>query len=164
MLYPFRPKEEFASLAESFGDVCRSLDSFEIQFNHFRYFHHGRGQYTLWLVPEPAEAVIALQSALWQVVPDCDDVRRFANGFTPHLSMGHVRGTAEMEQLREQLQVKWQPISFTVKEIILIWRNQPPDDVFRVGQTVSLGEDLSHKYWIGAREFPRLPSSLNLSL
>lgn len=140
MLYPFRPKEEFTALAESFREMCRSIEPFEIEFHRFRYFHHGRGQYTLWLAPEPAEAVIALQTALWQVAPDCDDTRRFPNGFTPHLSVGQVQGKAQMEKLREQLQARWQPLSFTAKETSVIWRNRPPDDIFRVGQTVPLGE------------------------
>ena len=127
-------------LAESFRDVCRSIEPFEVQFDQFRFFHHGHQQHTLWLSPEPAEAVIALQTALWEVVPDCDDVRRFANGFTPHLSVGQVTGKTQMEQLREQLQSQWQPISFRVKEVSLIWRNQAPDDVFRIGGRVQFGE------------------------
>lgn len=140
MIYPFRPKEQFAMIAELFLDACQSIEPFEIQFLRFRFFHHGRQQYTLWLAPEPAEPVIALQTALWQVVPDCHETRRFKHGFTPHLSVGQVRGKAQMEQLREHLQSQWQPLTFPVKEISLIWRNQPPDDVFRVGQKVQVGE------------------------
>lgn len=139
MIYPFRPREQFAAIADLFLNVCRSIEPFEVQFRQFRCFHHGRQQYTLWLAPEPAEPVIALQTALWQVVPDCNETREFKNGFTPHLSVGQVRGKAQMERLREQLQSQWQPIRITVKEVNLIWRNQPPDDVFRVGWKVQLG-------------------------
>jgi 2'-5' RNA ligase len=105
----------------------------------FRFFHHGHQRYTLWLAPEPTEPVIALQTALWQVVPDCDETRKHKHGFTPHLSVGQVRGKAQMEQLCKKLQSQWQPLTFTVKKISLIWRNQPPDDVFRVGRNVQLG-------------------------
>ena len=147
IIYPFRPQEQFATIAESFLEVCQSIEPFEIQFARFQCFHHGHQRYTLWLAPEPAELVIRLQTALWQVVPDCDEVRkfcdetrRFKHGFIPHLSVGQVRGKAQMEQLREHLQSQWQPLMFTVKDINLIWRNQPPDDIFRVGRKVHVGE------------------------
>jgi 2'-5' RNA ligase len=139
MIYPFRPKEQFEALAEEFRAVCQAIAPFELQFVHFRFFSHGRQQYTLWLTPEPVDPVIELQTALWQVVPDCDDTRKFKHGFTPHLSVGQVRGKAQMEALSGQLQSRWQPLAFTVKEVNLIWRNQPPDDVFRVGRKVHIG-------------------------
>lgn len=116
---------------------CSGLLNF--QKSRLRFFHHGRQQYTLWLAPEPAEPVITLQTALWQVVPDCHETRKFKYGFTPHLSVGQVRGKTQMEQLREHLQAHWQPLSWTVRDISLLWRNQPPDDVFRVGQNIRLG-------------------------
>jgi 2'-5' RNA ligase len=139
MIYPFRPQKQFATVAELFRKECQSIEPFEIQFIRFRFFHHGRQQYTLWLSPEPAEPVMALQTTLWQIVPDCDDTRKFQNGFTPHLSVGQVRGKTQMEHLHEHLQSQWQPLTCMVREISLIWRDQPPDDVFRVGWKVQLG-------------------------
>ena len=59
-------------------------------------------------------------------------------GFTPHLSVGQVRGEQRMLALQQGLQAAWQPITFTVREVNLIWRGEPPDDVFRIGQTVRL--------------------------
>jgi 2'-5' RNA ligase len=140
MIYPFRPKEQFATVAEVLLDACQPMKPFEIQLARFRFFDHGRQRYTLWLAPEPAESVIMLHNALWQVVPDCNDTRRFTHGFIPHLSVGQVRGKVHMEQVREHLQSQWQPLTFTVREINLIWRKQPPDDVFRVGQKIQVGE------------------------
>jgi hypothetical protein len=46
-----------------------------------------------------------------------------------------------MFALKEALQAAWQPIAFTAHEISLIWRCEPPDDVFRLGQTVRLGAE-----------------------
>jgi hypothetical protein len=40
-----------------------------------------------------------------------------------------------MERLVSQLQAAWLPIRFEG----LIWRNDPPGDVFRVGRSVPLG-------------------------
>jgi 2'-5' RNA ligase len=140
LLYPFRPREEFSPLAEQLRIACRTLVPFPLCLAAFRYFDHGRGSYTLWLAPEPAAAVTQLQATLQGVVPDCDDVRRYAQGFTPHLSVAQARGQATLERLQETLQATWQPLSFTAAAVQLIWRNAPPDDVFRVGSTVPLGQ------------------------
>jgi hypothetical protein len=37
------------------------------------------------------------------------------------------------------LQATWQPLAFTLSHVCLIWRNDPPDDVFRIGPVLSLG-------------------------
>jgi 2'-5' RNA ligase len=139
MLYPFRPQEEFAPLAEQFLEICEHIEPFTIELAAFRYFHHKRESYTLWLVPEPEETLVQLQTMLWEVVPDCDDVRKHKGGFTPHLSVGQVRGKAKMVQLQNALQAAWQPLSFVVRKVSLIWHGQPPDDVFSIGQEVRLG-------------------------
>jgi 2'-5' RNA ligase len=140
LLYPFRPREEFPPLAEQLGLACRTLAPFPVRLAVLRHFDHGRGSYTLWLAPEPAEAVAQLQAVLQSVVPDCDDVQRYAQGFTPHLSVAQARGRATMERLQEALQATWQPLSFMATAVQLIWRNAPPDDVFRVGSTIPLGQ------------------------
>ena len=139
MIYPFRPREQFDEIAKQLSERCRSIEPFELQFTQIRDFHHGRQQYTLWLAPEPAEKVVQLQTQLQELVPDCADVRRFKSGFTPHLSVGQVRRKANMTHLRETLQAEWQPLSFVLREVCLIWRVQAPDDIFRVGRKVYLG-------------------------
>jgi 2'-5' RNA ligase len=138
MIYPFRPQEEFGVMAEKFLVACQQIEPFEVQLRDFHSFHHGRGNYTLWLAPEPAEKIIQLQTALWEVVPDCDEVRKHKSGFTPHLSVGQVRSNTKMLQLKDRLQSRWQPLVFVLQEISLIWRGQPPDDVFRVGRRIQL--------------------------
>lgn len=140
LLYPFRPRDEFAMVGERFTLSCAGVAPFVIELAEFRFFHHGHNRYTLWLAPEPKEAVVRLQAALGRVVPDCADVTQYATGFTPHLSVGQVQGKAALEQLRAALQASWQPISFTVSAVSLLWRDAQPDDVFRVVQTVQLGK------------------------
>jgi 2'-5' RNA ligase len=139
LLYPFRPRQEFVTLAARFARPCREIEPFMVELAELRFFHHGRGSYTLWLAPEPREGVVQLQAALQSMVTDCDDVTRYPNGFTPHLSVAQVRGQAAMEQLRAALHRTWQPVSFPVQQVSLIWRNAPPDDVFRVSHTVTVG-------------------------
>jgi RNA 2',3'-cyclic 3'-phosphodiesterase len=141
LLYPFREREEFAGLAEQFAAVCRDVEPFHLDLLEMRCFQHRRESYTLWLAPEPRDPLVQLQARLGKIVPDCDDVIRHGDGFTPHLSVGQVRGTRQMITLQEELQTGWQPIGFTVRAITLIWRHEPPDDVFRSAQIVKLGAE-----------------------
>jgi 2'-5' RNA ligase len=139
LLYPFRPRAEFEGLAEGFAKICRDLEPFNVALTEIRSFRHRRGQFTLWAAPEPAEPWRRLQAGLGSLVPDCHDVTRHRHGFTSHLSVGQVQGEAEMEHLRLALQATWRPLAFTAQAISLIWRGEPPDDVFRVAYRVTLG-------------------------
>ena len=140
LAFPFRPKEEFDSLAPQLEEACAEIAPFEIELAEVSYFDHGRESFTLWLDPKPAEPVTALHAALMRVTPDCNDIALFAAGFTPHLSVGQARGEMIMSRLRESLQSSWKPLRFQVSELCLVWRGEaPPDDAFRVGRTIQLG-------------------------
>ena len=139
LLYPFRAFDEFAGLAEQFSVVCSDIEPLRIDLVEMRFFEHRRESYTLWLAPEPREALVQLQSLVGRVVPDCNDIIHHREGYTPHLSLAQVRGKGQMAALLEELQSSWRPIAFTAGEINLIWRQSPPDDVFRIGQVVKLG-------------------------
>jgi RNA 2',3'-cyclic 3'-phosphodiesterase len=139
LLYPFRPNDEFAMLGAQFSTVCTGLDPFRVELAEIRCFQHRRESYTLWLAPEPRAVLIELQALLGNMVPDCDDVTRKCHGFTPHLSVGQVHGEKQMCMLKEGIQATWQPIAFTAHEVSLIWRREPPDDVFHIRQRVRLG-------------------------
>ena len=119
--------------------ACAEVASFAITLARFDLFAHGRRGATLFLAPEPAAPLSALQTRLWEAVPDYDDTRRRANGFTPHLSVGQARDAAEAQALRKALASSWQPLTFTAGAIQLIWRGELPDDVFRVAHTLLLG-------------------------
>jgi 2'-5' RNA ligase len=140
LIYPFRPRDDFEGLTDVFKEASSAIPPFEIKLAAFKYFRHGHGGFTLWLEPEPGEPLAALHDALRNVVPDCDDVRRFAGGFKPHLSVGQATSREHTLKLIESLHASWLPISFEVREISLIWRGEPPDDVFRVDRTIALGQ------------------------
>jgi hypothetical protein len=69
------------------------------------------------------------QKTLLKIVPDCIDVAHFAGGFTPHLSVGQAPGK-QAHELCSRWQVGWKPVAFILAHIYLIWRNDPPKDVF----------------------------------
>ena len=79
-----------------------------------------------------------LQAALQNVAPDCHEVCHHAHGFTPHLSIGQARGHDAMSVLKRTLQAYWEPLSFAAREISLLRRDKPPDDVFRVDRSIAL--------------------------
>jgi 2'-5' RNA ligase len=139
LLYPFRPREAFDEATVALHAAVRDRPPFDLALGEFRHFDHGRGRFTLWVVPEPTEVLQRLQASLQSAVPDCDDVSRHAHGFAPHLSVGQVRGRAALDELLRRLQDSWEPLRFTVNRVSLIWRNKPPDDVFRVDREIRLG-------------------------
>jgi 2'-5' RNA ligase len=142
LLYPFRPREQFGGLAGPLREATEQIEPFEVRLAEFRHFRHGRGSHTLWLAPEPSEAMVRLQAALQSAVPDCDDVAGHKAGFTPHLSVGQVRGAEALAKLQADLQAAWTrqgALSFVAGEVSLIWRDRPPDDAFRVDRTIALG-------------------------
>ena len=138
LLYPFRPVAAFEQVTPHLTRACRTVEPFELKLTRFDLLIHSRRKATLYLIPEPAGALKELQKALLEVVPDCDDVTRFTGGFRPHLSVGQSR-SQEADALCAKWQATWQPLAFTLSHVYLIWRSDPPDDVFRIGVAVSLG-------------------------
>lgn len=138
LVYPFRPVSEFESLTLLLAEACREMAPFEIHLANFGVFDRGRRNAVLYLIPEPVRPLKALQAAIQSVVPDCDDVARFPGGYTPHLSVGQVRGN-KAQTSRAAWQTAWRPLVFTVDRACLIWRRNPPEDVFRVGPVLPLG-------------------------
>ncbi len=140
LIYPFRPVNEFDALSEQFARMFVDLQPFDLELTTFNLFQHPHRGCTIWLAPEPEDFVIDLQTRLWQVVPDCDEVRRHPNGFTPHLSIAQARRKNIATSLITEWRDTWTTLKFRVSQIHLIWRNDPPDDVFRVGRSVQLGK------------------------
>jgi 2'-5' RNA ligase len=139
LLYPFRPRERFDEVAEMLQATLPDVEPFEVHLREFRHFRHGRTGYTIWLAPEPGDALKQLQDRLQAALPDYDDVSRHGAGFTPHLSVGQVRGAALLEELIGSLRESWRPIVFRATQVSLIWRDAPPNDVFQVDRAVHLG-------------------------
>ena len=139
LLYPFLERDMFDQVAAKMCKVCQATQPFELCLTTMRMFGHRGQKYTLWLVPEPRDVINALQESLWQVIPDCDDTRRHRGGFTPHLSVGQQHGGQQAKRLLAELQHSWHPLTFQVTTVSLIWRNDPPDDIFHVGEELVLG-------------------------
>lgn len=138
LLYPFAPKGIFNKVLPELAQVGWERGSFELTLANFRWFRHGRESYTVWLAPEPEGAVVGLHAALLRALPGFADTGSFRGGFSPHLSVGQAEGTARLRRLVDELQAGWTPLRFTVGELSVISRKDPPNDIFRVDRQIPL--------------------------
>jgi 2'-5' RNA ligase len=129
LLYPFLPREDFHEAAPLLERACAGIAPFKVTLGEFRSFHHRGRRYTVWLAPEPLEPLLGLFAALARAFPESAGAPRLP--FEPHLSVGQT-GRTGLEELVAALQARWQPLSFEAVAVSLIWRHDPPDDVFRV--------------------------------
>ncbi|QKT04457.1 2'-5' RNA ligase family protein [Ectothiorhodospiraceae bacterium 2226] len=139
LLYPFRAREAWPALLPALRASAAALAPFEVRLSETRVFRQGPNRHVIALTPQPAAAVERLHQALWRVVPDCDAVRRHAGGYTPHLTLARVNRRRTLETLLAQLRDEWQELRFRVDCVSLIWRGDPPEDRFRLGETLLLG-------------------------
>jgi 2'-5' RNA ligase len=137
LLYPFYPEADWVAALPCLAEACARVAPFALTLARLDFFQHGSGRATLWLAPEPARAVRALQAALQAAAPDCVELSRFPGGFTPHLSVGQFAGPDEVRRAREELQARWQPLSFLVDAVALLGR--APDTPFEVRRRLPLG-------------------------
>jgi RNA 2',3'-cyclic 3'-phosphodiesterase len=136
LLYPFFPGVYFSEVLPLLGTACAQVCAFEVTLTSFRFFTHASGTATLWLQPEPREALDHLQATLRTIFPICDDLSRFANGFTPHLSVGQFRSRHTLQPVLDSLQASWQPLRFSLTAIALLWRQAA--EPFQVAHWVPL--------------------------
>jgi 2'-5' RNA ligase len=138
LLYPFRPENNYNLIENDFLKICESFEAFHVKLKQFNFFNHGKQKYTLWLVPEPKEILIELQKSILKLVPDCNDVNKYKNGFTPHLSVGQIQGRKNLEETINVLQNDWRPINFQVQEINFISREKSQTSKFEIKKRIPL--------------------------
>jgi 2'-5' RNA ligase len=136
LLYPFYPPERFDRIVPDLVRACSKVNPFVVTLAEFRFFVHPSGRATLWLAPEPREEVVRLQAVLQEVCPGCDELSRYAVGFTPHLSVGQARSAQEAQQLRDVWQLTWEPIRFELTDVVLLRRGG--DTPFEIDRRIPL--------------------------
>ncbi len=127
LLYPFRPKEELSVAEPHVRKAVERVAPFEVTLRLFSSFPHRMP--TMFLVPEPADGLRALHSSLTLEFPDCNDLDRFANGFTPHLSVGQCAAPENLDGVLGRLQAAFPPLSLRVGEVTLLRRGPDTDDL-----------------------------------
>lgn len=139
LIYPFRPVDDFPILHEPLTAAVARFPPFDLTLAEFKTFRHRR-DYTIWLKPEPQDPMVELHEVLSKVSLGERSSSR-GDRFQPHLSVGQVQGKDKMERLIEEHQAAWKPLTFKVGRVSLIWRRDPPDDVFRVAEGIPLADE-----------------------
>lgn len=138
LLYPFRPEAEYLTLEKEFLEICKNINPFEINLKEFKYFNHGKQQYTLWLNPEPVVLIKNLQATILEIVPDCNDVNKYKHGFRPHLSVGQIQGKNNLLELIKNLQDNLHEIHFLLNDIFFIAREKSKTSQFEIKKRIQL--------------------------
>lgn len=141
LIYPFRPKSEYMALEKEFIKKCRKIKPFKISFKEFKFFSHGHQNFTLWLDPEPTDLIVNLQGEILKLVPDCNDVNKFKNGFKPHLSVGQIKGKQTLLEVISKLQKNWQDITFILDKIYFISRENIKDAQFEIAKQIQFNTE-----------------------
>jgi poly(A) polymerase len=142
LLYGFVPDDRFDQAAAAIAEVVAGASPFTVSLDGLGLFEHRQGT-TAWLRPsdEPAGSLRALQAALEEAFPRCDEQgKKSPSGFTPHLTVGQLpRGTTPGTPSRHALLggAPWTPLAFTVGELVLISRRG--DGPFEPRVAVPLG-------------------------
>ncbi|MCB9638155.1 MAG: DUF504 domain-containing protein [Myxococcales bacterium] len=141
LVYGFVDAALFSDAAALIQDALADVEPFTVTFSKIRHFRHGKSD-TIWLEPgvNPAPALQRLQARLQALFPSCDEqIRKSEAGFTPHLTLGQVRGEArsKLSHLVQAWQQDWQPIQFTVDHVALISRSD--EQPFRIQERVLFG-------------------------
>jgi 2'-5' RNA ligase len=129
------------TLAEQVNSQLGNLEPFDVTLTEVHSFSHGKGRYTVWLKPETETEfqVNDVHAAVWTAVSHDEDYEPRIERFTPHLSIGQVRGRDRRDELVAELQTSWAPVMFQVSEVHFIARGNPPNDIFRVEKTIPFG-------------------------
>jgi 2'-5' RNA ligase len=142
LLYPFWEDEgdNFQEAAETMIAKLRSIQPFQLSLGAFNYFQHNRSC-TMWLDPTEATPQLqALQAALQEAFPKCDDLSTISDSFKPHLSVGQWRNKRETEEAMQSFGASWQSLEFTLKEVFLISRADY-NDPFHKRYAIPLGAE-----------------------
>lgn len=139
LLYPFHPLPLDAEWTARLREACARVEPFAVTLRAFGTFDHRAASHTVWLDPEPREALIALYGALADAFPECARGAHRGADFVPHLSLGQVRGAHARDAWLAELRARWRPLRFTAHSVSSIARGAPPDDVFGVVERFRLG-------------------------
>src|SRR5262249_16386600 len=119
LIYGFVPEELLETASQLISEAVKGLEAFTIALTAPGTFTQ-RASTTGWIeaVGDTGGALQALQAALQQLFPTCDEQSSRAGGFRPHLTIGQF---ASEEDARKIL-ASWKPAAFPVSSVALISR------------------------------------------
>jgi len=136
LIYPFVPESEYEENAEKTVNALKDIKPFRLIFSEFDYFVQAKSVCTMHLKPltEPPNALIDLQSKLFETFPFCNELStRSTTGFNPHMTVGQFTGKVQADRQKKELAKSFKPIEFTVDRVYFISRiNEDPFQIIKM--------------------------------
>jgi poly(A) polymerase Pap1/uncharacterized protein (UPF0248 family)/2'-5' RNA ligase/endonuclease/exonuclease/phosphatase family metal-dependent hydrolase len=172
LLYPFMPKNQFASVVGKIQTILKEIKPFKVRLDQFTHFEH-RASTTVFLDPkvvsEDKNAINGLQSALQNAFPFCDDLSTKAeSGFHAHMSLANFQDVKTTLEKVAEFNAQFKPVEFEVNSIHLIARiGELP---FKEIYTIDFGSDnkivhhvdndneIRERKKLAKKQFSRLPT------
>ena len=137
LFYPFVPHEDFSKIRYQLQQVCKNIQPFSLTLDEIGHFKQRRGNFILWAGCKEQQPLQDLHSALSLSIQKFMEVKK--RPFHPHLTIGRLGSKESFDQVHPSIESDWEPLKWTVDKVSLIWRNDPPDDVFRIDSEILLG-------------------------
>lgn len=136
--YPYYPLEHFEELATKIQEATQDITPFSLELGSFSFFRQRKGQYVLWLKPTPKPSLVKLMEKI-VAIEGMGEEKKIKNKFHPHLTVGYTEGEEHKDALLADWNSTWSNLTFTVENIHLISREDPPNDIFQIQKTIPLG-------------------------
>ena len=134
LLYPFTPERHFQEAALILEDAVRDLEPFEITLGELGTFSH-KSSTTLWASCDSEDQALETLQAAIEREPWTEQSERGDHGFTPHLTLGSLKGSEVHADIAEARQI-WEEQRFWCTEVALISRRD--DGPFEIRRRVPL--------------------------
>ncbi len=112
------------------GECARQFAPFEMSVETAGCFPHPRRPRTLWVgVGEGKQELVALHDALEPPLLDLGCYRREERGYTPHLTLGRVKGNRPSDPLAAALarQAGWKGGTVPIREVLVLSSQLRPE-------------------------------------
>jgi 2'-5' RNA ligase len=121
---------DLPDICRSVANCCREIPLFTMRVSGVGAFPSARRPRTLWVgIAEGAQELLALHDALEPPLLELGCYRREDRPYTPHLTLGRVKGDRPDDRLASALagQAGWQGGETTVREVLVLSSELTPD-------------------------------------
>ncbi|MEZ6187395.1 MAG: RNA repair domain-containing protein [Planctomycetota bacterium] len=123
VLYGFVAAPHLEAATSAAREALRGHAPFRLSLDGLERFAHRR-RASVWLRPEPAEPLRALEADLLRAFPACSEQRHKGTaGYTPHLTVAQV-SLAETPSFLSEVGRGWTPLAFEVDALCALTREQ----------------------------------------
>ena len=143
MSFPFVVEQEFDIAFSMLQEALKDFEAFTVELKTLGFFSMEK-DCVMWVDPDVKnDELNKLEQAILKIFPFCDDLVKKASkekegetAFKPHMTLGRFDEKI-IEQKMATFQKTWNPITFTVNELYIIFRNDAENPFF-ISKTLRL--------------------------